>query len=231
VENIKEIIADPYTGVRVSLLVSCKDYNQFELMCDTLLSSSNTFDDVEILLKTDDHTDIEKYFKILDNSIFKYKILIYPPLNRILSNHIAYNNLYGISSGELIWAIGPDCRIIRGDWRRSILKILDKKMYKDNIFNIAVPMDNGKGYKQICGINIVTREWCDVLGCVAPVPNVDRWISELARKIGRYHYTTERELLSHYPKGHRTLSKKQRKEVFYPLLGDAINKFKEKIRN
>lgn len=231
-DHIKEALTqmkDPYEGTKISILCPCRDFEDFSLMVKNLLLSSNNFNDVEILLKIDNGDEAEKYHRLLDDSIFKYKILIFPHYNRRMTNHIVYNDLYSISNGRLIWAIGPDCRIVNGDWYKTLSNILNENQYKDNIYNIAIPMDNGKGYKQICGINIVTREWCEVLGCVSPLANVDRWLSELSKEIARHRPVQEIELLSHYPKGHRTLSKRQRKVIYRPMLKQAIQTFRKRL--
>ena len=131
-----------------------------------------------------------------------------------------------ISSGKLIWPLYEDCEIVKGDWYACLLHYIDNRLYKDNIFNIAIPMGNGKGCKGICGANIVTRDWVEFFGKISPFPNLDRWLSELSRKIGRY--VCEDNLISHFPKGHRVLSKQQRKDLFYPLLETYIKQFKNK---
>lgn len=225
-ENIEKAIKNINIGINISFLVTSIDFNLFSKMCENLLSSSNNFHDVEILLKIDNTKDIDRYSNLLENSIFKYKMLIYPKFFGKYSVFHFYNDLYKISSGKLICALGPDGEIVNGDWHRTLERFVNEKMYKDNIFNIAIPMDNGRGYKQICGMNIVSREWCDFFGCFSPLPNVDRWHSELSKKIGRCFNIEPNELLSHFPKGRRTLSKKQRKDLFKPALKEAIKKFK-----
>jgi len=228
--EIEDIIKNPYSGINISILATTIDFEQFKEMCESLFHSSSNFNDVEMLLKVDDLVNIDKYHEYLSRSIFKYKILIYPSFYKRMSCFHFYNDLYGISSGKLIWAIGSDCGIAKGDWHKSLSKFINKKIYKDNIYNIAVPMDNGKGYKQICGINIVTREWCEIMGCLSPLPNIDRWLSELSKKIGRHQHVEEDELLSHYPQGRRSLSKKQRKEIYRPMLVEAIKTFKKRLK-
>jgi len=109
------------------------------------------------------------------------------------------------------------------------MKYVDKDLYRDNIFNIVVPMNDVRNCKQICGINIVTREWVKFFDIVSPYPNLDRWLSELSKQIGRRICVGEDSMMSYFPKGHRTLSKLQRKELFYPLLKKYVKKFKERI--
>ena len=223
-DNIRDVIKDPYDDIKISLLVSSKSYEDFLALYNNLVLSSVKY--TEILVKIDDYD--ERYLRLLESSSFRFKILSYPPYHRRYSSHNFFNDLARISSGKLIWPLYEDCEIMNGDWQNCLLKFLDYDKYKDNIFNIAIPMDNGKGCKQICGANIITREWFDFFGTVSPYPNLDRWLSELSRKIGRYVGLDEKQLLSHFPKGRRTLSKKQRKELFYPSLEEYINKFKNR---
>jgi hypothetical protein len=225
-ENIHEAIKDPYMDVDISLLVSSKSYEDFLKLYNSLISSSTSIKHVEILVKVDDSD--ERYLRLLDDSPFQFKILSYPPYYKRYSSHNFFNDLGRISSGQLIWPLYEDCSIIKGDWYNCLMKYVDSNLYKDNIFNIAIPMDNGKGCKQICGANIVTKQWVDFFGILSPFPNLDRWLSELSRKIGRYVGLSEDKLLSHFPKGHRTLSKQQRKDLFYPSLEKYINKFKNR---
>jgi len=227
-DDINAKISDPYKDAKISILLSCKYGDELLGLCDNLLSSSKDVSDVEFLVKIDNYEEAKKCQEILEHKPFQYKILIYPSFYGRMSNHIAFNNLYNISSGKLIWFVAGDCRIVKGDWYKTFSKFLDENVYKDRIFNIAVPMDNGKGYKQICGINVVTREWCDFFNGISPLPNADRWLSKLSREIGRCFNIEESELLSHYPKGRRTLSKQQRKDLFKPSLKKAVRKFREK---
>lgn len=225
-ENIQDAIKNPYYDIKISLLVSSKCFQDFLEMYNNLVFSSKDVRDVEILVKIDGSDD--RYFDLLMDSSFQFKILSYPSYHRRYSSHNFFNDLCQVSSGKLIWPLYEDCKIIRGDWCNCLKKYIDNKMYDDGIFNIAIPMDNGKGCKQICGANIVTREWFDFFNTISPFPNLDRWLSELSRKIRRYVTIPESELLSNFPQGNRTLSKRQRKELFYPLLEEYIDKFKKR---
>jgi hypothetical protein len=206
--------------------VSSVCFDDFLKLHNMLLLSSKDIKNVEILVKVDGFNN--EYLKLLSTSPFQFKILSYPVYYKKYSNHIFFNDLCKVSNGNLIWPIYEDCNIVKGDWYGCLIKYVDNKMYKDNIFNIAIPMDNGKGYRQICGANIITREWFNFFGMVSPFPNLDRWLSELSRKIGRYIGININDLLSYFPKGHRTLSKRHRKELFYPLMDKNVNKFKNK---
>ncbi len=226
-DNIQDALIDPHADVKISLMVSSKSYEDFEKLYKNLTSSSSKISDVEILVKTDEPD--QRYFELLNEGCFHFKILSYLPYYKRYSNHLFFNELCKISHGKLIWPLYEDCEIVRGDWCKSLMKYIDNNYYGDNIYNIALPMDNGKLHKQICGANIITREWYNFFGTVSPFPNLDRWLRELSKEIKRYKYFEEDELLSHFPKGHRTLSKKQRKELFYPMLKKYIKKFNRKV--
>jgi hypothetical protein len=229
-DNIRELISDPYKNTDISIVTLSVHYDKFAELHDNLLSSSPNFNNVELMVKIDDDNEnASKYFELLGKSKFKFKILVYPKFNKILSNHVAWDYLYRMSSGKLIFLMGEDFRIVHGDWYKSISKFINYDKYSDNIYTVMLPMDNGKGYKQICGAYVVTREWCEVLNSISATPNVDRWIYEVSKSVGRCLHFEESELLSHYPKGRRTLSKQQRKDVFYPMLKEAVKAFKSKI--
>ena len=225
-ENIQDALRDPHANVKISLMVSSKSYDEFEKLYNNLISTSSEISDVEMLVKIDEPD--KRYFTLLDGSSFHFKILSYLPYYKRYSNHLFFNELCKISHGKLIWPLYEDCEIINGDWYKSLMKFVNNKFYDDNIYNIAIPMDNGKLHKQICSANIITREWYNFFGIVSPFPNLDRWLRELSKEINRYKYFEEDELLSHFPKGHRVLSKRQRKELFYPVLEKYINRFTER---
>lgn len=225
-ENIEEIIKDPYFDMNISFMIPTVTYEGFENLYKNLIETASCYDGVEILIKAD--VADKRYTELLDSGPFQYKLLFYPPYHRRNSCHIFHNDLAKIASGKLFWVTYEDCRIIKGDWYKSLMSVIREKKYKDNIFNIAIPMDNGKGYKQICSANIISREWFEFFGTISPYPNSDRWLCELAKKIGRYSGFDDKQLVSHFPKGRRVLSKKQRKELFYPKLEKYVKKFKER---
>lgn len=227
-DDIQKALKDPYEGIKISLIVSSKSYKDFHKLCNTLLLSAATIKDTEMLVKIDSMD--RRYEDLLSNSPFQFKIITYPPYYRRYSSHLFLNDLCKISKGEWIWSLYEDCEIVNGDWHSFLMKTSYRNKYKDNIVNMAIPMNNGKKAKQICGANIITREWYVFFETVSPFPNLDRWLSELSRKIKRCIPIDEDNLLTHFPQGHRTLSKQQRKDLFYPVLDKYIKKFQKRYK-
>jgi len=222
--DIINIIQDPCKDVFISLLISSVSFESFDILYKNLFECCDN-KNTEILVKIDNILEINKYYDLLINFNTSFKILIYNKLYGRLSNHIFFNDLSKISNGKLIWPIYEDLSIVKGNWFISLKNIYDNKIYKDNIYNIALPMDNGKGTKQICGANIITKEWRDFFGVISPFPNLDRWLRELSVGIGRYIGIDEKNLLTHFPPGNRTLSKEERKKFFYPEIKKYIQLF------
>jgi len=224
----KTVIANPYQGVDISLIIPSKEYGLFETIFSSLTDTCSCPDKVEVLLKIDDFAN-SRYHKLLFEGPFRFKILVYPKYYSRLSIHWFFNNLCAISSGTFMWLLNDDAELVNSpDWYKIIMNT--RNSYKDNIYYIGVPMDNGKGAKQIVSTPVITREWYNVLGMVAPTSNADRWLYELSKAIKRQVLLKENDILMHLPQGRRALSKSDRKKFFYPLLEKKIRKFKKIIK-
>jgi len=226
--TVDEMIKNPYKDINLSLLVPCKDFDSFLVFYKTLIEHGpKKCDDVELIVKVDKDEDVSPYYELLSNSTFHYKILLYPTYYARHSLHHFFNDMFRISSGKIIWILTEDLKVVKGNWYTSLMKT--RNCFKDNIYYICVPMNNGKGSKQIVSAPAVTREWCNATGCVSEMPNADRWLYELSKKVNRCVKLDESELLIEVPKGRRILSKAARKKYFYPLLDKIVKKLKKKI--
>jgi len=218
-----ELIKNPYKDIKISIIIPSIDFVKFSKVIDTLSGNSPNCKHAEILVKIDETIYAAQYENLLRNSIFAFKIMLYPSFNKRYSCLHFYNDLASIASGDIIWQMPDDSAIVHGDWYKVLLNT--RNTFSDNIYVISIPMDNGKGAKQIIGAPAITKEWLNFFGCVSPMPNTDRWLHELPKNIGRRIVIKESDLLMHFPEGGRVLSKKDRKELFFP----AVEKYKTKF--
>jgi len=234
VEEIQQTLdsmKDPYDKSIISILATCKDFDTFYKFYDNFLKTCSDFSLIEILIKMESGAEADKVSYFLYNNNIKYKIIIYSHYTPRHSFHHYYNDLYKISSGDLIFGVAMDLVNVHGDWLKSFIDINNrmKSKYPDGIYSFSIPMDNGLKGKHIAAGQIVTRKWVDVLGFYSPFPNMDRWLYRLSIAINRYEVVDEKEALFHYPPGSRTFCKKDKKYLFAPTLDHAVEIFKKHI--
>ena len=150
--------------------------------------------------------------------------MAYPGLHGRYSCFHFYNDMAEISSGQIIWQMPDDSRIVHGDWYKVLMGTRDV-IWSDNLYVVSIPMDNGKAAKQIIGAPAITKEWLNFFGNLSPMPNTDRWLHYLPKEIKRRVVIKEQDLLMHFPEGGRVMSKRDRKDVFMP----ALEKYKKKF--
>lgn len=219
-------MTNPYESL-ISLIVPTKTFDYFQNMYNSLvknLSDKKLSSSVEILIKIDESSMFEHFDSFLKNGIFKYKILIYPRHESRLSLHLFFNDLCRLSSGQILWILNDDALLLHGDWFNILIKTLNT-VYKDNIYYVGIPMDNGKGAKQIVSTPAISKQWLQYFNCLSPFPNFDRWLYELSKKINRQILINENDMLMRLPVGRRVLSKIERKSFFYPELETVAKKF------
>lgn len=224
--SVAHLLGNPYDGVDISIIVPSAKFETFNKLYLSLINGFSGSSNVELLVKIDDTSEIDLYYEICEQGKFKYKILMYPKYNSRSSLHIFYNDLGRISSGKIIWILTEDA-IIRGNWDQELMNTRGK--YKDNIYSVIIPFDNGRGINQILPSPAITKEWVNLFGCITEFPNFDRWIHELSKGINRRVILTEDQILISMPKGNRGLSKEDKKKIFYPRLSKVIRRAKKKL--
>lgn len=220
-KSTEELLKNPY-DVSISLIIPTLNFESFMVLYQSLIERCSCPDDVEMLLKIDDIDHISQYYSLCQKTPFKYKIIMYPSFNGRFSLHHFFNDLGSISSGKIVWALTDDAEIVGGeDWYQALLKTRDS--FKDNVYYVAIPYDNGKGTKQIVPLPAISKEWLDLFeNNVTEFPNYDRWLHELAKHLDRRIVLTEDDILVTMPQGSRVLSKADRKSIFYPRLQQVI---------
>tara|TARA_Y100000310_G_scaffold345544_1_gene466304 strand:+ start:5256 stop:5951 length:696 start_codon:yes stop_codon:yes gene_type:complete len=227
--KIKDLIENPHKEIDISITIPSLYFDKFSSVIESLKRTSSQTERVEVIVKIDSGDDAKKYFDLLSNSGYKCKVIIYPGFNKRYSCQHFYNDMAAVSSGKLIWTMPEDSEIIHGDWYKHLIKTRD--CFKDNIYYVSIPMDNGKGSKQIIGAPAVSREWYNVQHQLSCMPNNDRWLHEIAKETKRRIILKEEELLMHFPVGRRVLSKQERKDVFYPAVKKTTKVFLKKIKD
>ena len=226
-EEFLTLVDNPFKDVNISILITVRNFDEFSFVYSSLKDTCSNPSSVEIDVKVDNYSRIEEYYRVLENSSFKYKVMIFPPYNRRFSNHHVYNFLAGMSSGRFMWVVTGDTEIVMGDWYSLITEV--ECPFKDGVYYINVANDDGKGTKVMGVAPIVTREWYNFFGNISVTGNMDRWTYELSKKINRYTSIPESKLLLHSPKGRRMYSKQQRKTIYRPLLEKYERKFNRRF--
>lgn len=224
--SVKELLNNPYEDVDISLLIPSIDFNNFSVLYRTLIDQCVNPEKVEMLIKLDNISDIDKYYELCSGSPFRYKILIYPKYNSRCTLHVFFNDLGYIASGKIIWILNDDASVT-GKWDKVLLETRDS--YNDNIYAVIIPYDNGKGTEQIIPLPAITKEWIHLFGNVTKFPNFDRWIDELSKGINRRVVIKESDLFVSMPTGRRVLSKEDRKTLFYPAVEKSIKRARKKL--
>lgn len=223
----QELLANPYE-ISISVIIPTIDFNGFSILYKTLLDTCSNPSDVELILKIDNDKNILDYYKLCEESPFKYKILLYPQYNGRYSLHHFYNDLGSLASGKVIWILNDDAVIVsKNDWYKPLVKT--RGSFKDNIYCVMIPYDNGKGTKQIIPTPAFTKEWYNFCKEVTKFPNYDRWLCEMSKGLKRQVIIDEKDILVDMPKGHRVLSKEDRKKIFYPVFNKTLSKLKAKL--
>jgi hypothetical protein len=219
-KSTEALLENPH-DVSISLVIPTLNFESFMVLYHSLVERCSCPDDVEMLLKIDDIDHINQYYSLCQKTPFKYKMIMYPSFNGRFSLHHFFNDLASIASGKIIWVLNDDAKIIGGgDWYQALLKT--RGSFKDNIYYVAIPYDNGKGTKQIVPLPAISKEWLEFWGNVTEFPNYDRWLHELAKHLDRRIVLTEDDILVTMPQGSRVLSKADRKSIFYPRLQQVI---------
>tara|TARA_Y100000310_G_C20570496_1_gene757753 strand:+ start:445 stop:1143 length:699 start_codon:yes stop_codon:yes gene_type:complete len=225
--SIVKLIKNPHDDVSLTIVTPSKEFDKYKKVIESLMASSPSATEAEIIVKIDDFVEADRYKDLLEQHQFKYKFITYPSYHGRYSCQHFYNDMARIASGSLIWKMPGDSEIIHGDWYDILCQT--RNTFPDNIYYVSIPMDNGKGAKQIIGAPVVTKEWVDVMGSLSEMPNNDRWLHDIAKAIDRRIILKESQLLMHFPKGRRVLSKRERKELYYPAVEKAIEIFKGRL--
>jgi hypothetical protein len=229
-KSTKTLLANPF-DVSISLLIPSLNFEGFTVLYDSLIRSCSNPDDVEMLLKIDNTKDIDDFYQLCEKSPFKFKILLYGQYNGRFSLHHFFNDLGSVASGKIIWMLNDDAEIVsQADWYKPLVETRDRD-FKDNVYCVMIPYDNGKGTKQLIPTPAFTKEWYELCREVTRFPNYDRWLGELAKKLDRRIFLTEDQILVTMPQGSRVLSKDDRKSLFYPALERQIRKLSKKLQD
>jgi len=224
--NIKNLISNPYKNVDISLIVPSVSFDLFLNLYKSLTNSTEHENKAEILIKLDNNKEFNQFYSLLQSSSYKYKIIIYPQFNGRHSLHHFFNDLAAISSGKIIWILNDDATV-RGNWYKTLMKT--RNTFKDNIYCVAIPYNNGKGTKQIIPLPAISREWYNTFDKnVTRFPNFDRWLHEMSSGIKRRILIKEKDLVVDMPQGRRVLSKQERKTVFFPAVKKMLHKMKKR---
>lgn len=163
--------------------------NGFDSLEKTIRSFETTCQEpnkVEIIIKIDPHDDTHKYNRILNSSLFSYKIVQYDRLGQYNDVHLFNSDCAKISTGELIWTLGDDLSI-SGNWLYYAL--LTRNIFPDNIYVLYFNehrIKNGKTRSKL-GISfpLISRELYKRLGFIGFNRHIERFYKEISYRIDR----------------------------------------------
>lgn len=183
------------SAIDISVIIPTIRSGEFKKCIKNLRLTCSNSERVEILVKVDSKIMVQKCGRILQRSPFAYKILH--------NNTIGYNKLHimakqlcRFAKGDLFFMWADDFRIT-GDWYAEFVNTRDR--YIDNIYAINT-LDYIWSHAPV-----ISREWFNLMGEVAPMPCVDSWIRDLAVGVGRYVGLSPAINATHQP-GHRAMS-------------------------
>ena len=223
--SVRHLLGNPH-DVDISLLIPTLDIMGFQNLYNSLMKYCSKPKRVELLLKIDNIDNIKEYYNICKQSQCKYKIILYPKFNGRCSLHYFFNDLAYISSGRMVWFLNDDATV-KGDWYKVLMST--RNAFKDNVYCVIIPLDNGKGTKQIVPLPALSREWVKKFGDVTKFPNFDRWVNEISRGLKRRVIISEKDLIVSMPQGSRVLSKQDRKDLFFPTVEKYLKKYKRRL--
>lgn len=182
---------DPYKNTKISLLLPARDKeSNIKIMLESFCRTCSNLDSVELLVKVDSDKPIDPINKILMDSPIRYKLVTFPRYHGYWDQHYAVNDLCRIARGKMLWWIGSDVTILKGDWFDTIWST--RNCFKDNIY--AVHIGEYPRRPKTAPLPLVSKEWFCFFGCFAPVSNSDSFVTKLARSINRYVENTKNEI-------------------------------------
>jgi hypothetical protein len=147
---------------------------------ESIRSTSDNFNDLEILFYVDD-----------DDDSFPDDVLSFN-IRKITGKRVwitlAHNILYSNSKGEIILYIGDDAVFKTTGWDSLVKKTFD--LCEDKIL-LVYANDNGWYGSKLATQGFVHKKWVEALGYFAfpgRTSSMDRWFDEVAKKLNRATY-------------------------------------------
>lgn len=153
-------------------------------MAESLVAKADSPERIELIFYVDENDPcVEQYREILAST----KRMIAP--ERPISE--CYQRMFDFSDADVFFIANDDAIMQTKSWDSIVLeRIAD---YPDGIF-LAWFWDGIQGEKMAC-FPILSRRWIETLGYVVPpyfkTICADRWLTEIARKLGRCLYIPE----------------------------------------
>ena len=142
----------------------------FAIFIDSLKHFCSSLKKVEVIAKVDDDTNDYKYVDIaLKKSGFKYSIFSSPRGRGYLDIPKFYSDLVKVASGSILWQLGDDLTIVRGDWVQQLMST--RNVVSGNVYlaycyyaRSLEKLERGWGFRgRFNAIPIVSREFYDKL--------------------------------------------------------------------
>lgn len=167
--------------MKISLLVPTrKRPDKLKRLYDTAKDTADRPDKLELVFYTDKDDD-------------SYGELILKDAVHIIDDRVpiskAWNRCWQESSGEILGLVGDDIVFNTNGWDSRITNIFNE--YPDKIAYVFG--DDGSFHGKVFGTHgFIHKNWANTVGYFVPpyfsANQVDRWLNEIARQLGRLRY-------------------------------------------
>lgn len=162
--------------------------NAFMMSTASLIGNASQPDELEILAAMDPDDDIAAYE--LDFLAPQVRAWVAPQRFGYARLHEYVNFLAGVARGDLFMLWNDDAEMITRGWDAVVTKAAEDR---PGVLWMQANHDEGGNL-----FPVWPRSWYKVMGYVSRSPNIDVWISELGRRLGRETQVPVR-LLHHRP--------------------------------
>jgi len=170
---------------QISLLWPTKiSVGVFDRAIESIKESCSDPKKIEILFKVEDGANID-YLQETVSSIGCNFYVIINDLCGYQNMHIFFNEIFEHAVGDLIFTFADDL-LIYGDWVQEFLASL--YWFKDGIYVINTRSHSWTPYP------VISRRFVSILGYVSPCHQIDSWVQNVAKQIGRYPHLPESKI-------------------------------------
>lgn len=143
-----------------------------------LLKSCTNKNDIELIVKLDHYEDIDYYIKLLTNSGFVYKVLIYDQLQGIADAHFWHYDMASLSKSSMIWLFADDIVVDCKNLGQELSKVMS--LFSDSVYILYGRHFKGNRCRLGDKHPIISKKLIDCMQLVSPHCGLDRFYRTLA---------------------------------------------------
>ena len=202
----------------------------FSKSIDSFVTTTTNKEDIEVLLKIDSDEDYSPYIKILRESGFSHKILIYDRMSGFGDIQIFQSDLCKISVGDFIFICGDDLIMYTNDWISKLklaYNLFDDRIMVCSFSKIKINKYGTKKYRLTNKVPVVSRKWFECCGYLSSARQTDKYLYQLGTRINRYLYV--RGILIGFNSKKKHLDRHTNKEVDMEQWATSLNYHTKKL--